>query len=149
MPKHLDSVDPGGYVEPIDVAESDLQAVVDRLGLTDTREAKEARNQIYTALEDLDTAAVRTVKAKTVDDDLRDLDELAKVASPEAMTGPMSQAIDALESLRANNLVLHQRLKSLEHGRKLSDLIIALENGKRRRDCGQSRETPTMAADGL
>ena len=69
MPKHLDSVDPGGYVEPIDVAESDLQAVVDGLGLTDTREAKEARNQIYTALEDLDTAAVRTVKAKTVDDE--------------------------------------------------------------------------------
>ncbi len=66
MPRHFDSVDPGGYVEPIDVAESDLQVVVDRLGLTDGRQAKEARNQIYAALEDLKTNAVRTVRAKTV-----------------------------------------------------------------------------------
>ena len=89
MPKHLDSVDPGGYVEPIDVAESDLQAAVDMLGLTDAQKDKPAPTQIYTALEDLEADTVRTVRAKTVDDDLRDLDELAKVASPETMTAPI------------------------------------------------------------
>ena len=86
MPKLLDSVDPGGYVEPIEVAETDLQAVVNLLGLTDGRVAQDARDRIYSALEDFKTELTRTVRARTVGDDLRDLEDLVRIASPQAMT---------------------------------------------------------------
>lgn len=128
MPRRLDSVNQGGYVEAIDVADSELEAVIGMLSITDARRLEVARDRIYAALEDLKTATARTVKAKPVDDDLRDLSELAKVASPEAMTAPINQAINALESMRTSNPVLHQRLKSLLHGRKLRELIAALKD---------------------
>ncbi len=71
MPRRLDSVNQGGYVEEIEVVESELEAVVAMLGITDDRESDVARNRIYLALEDLETARSRAVKAKTKRENLR------------------------------------------------------------------------------
>jgi hypothetical protein len=56
MPRRLESVNQCGYVEAIDVVESQLEAVVDMLGITDARESEIARKRIWLALEDLKTA---------------------------------------------------------------------------------------------
>ncbi len=66
MPRRLDSVNQGGFVEAIDVVESELKAVVGMLGITDARQSEIARDRIYAALEDLKTARSRTVKARRV-----------------------------------------------------------------------------------
>ncbi len=127
MPRRLDSVNQGGFVEAIDVDESELEAVIGMLGITDARQSEIARDRIYAALEDLKTARSRTVKAKTIREDLRDLEELAEVTNSERMTAPLRRAIDVLESLGANNPVLHRRLKWLIPGRQLRDRITSLQ----------------------
>lgn len=127
MPRRLDSVNQGGYVEAIDVDDRELEAVIDMLGITDARQSEIARERVYTALEDLKTARSRTVKAKTIRENLRDLEELAQVTNPERMTAPLRRAADVLESLEANNPVLHRRLKSLIPGRKFRERITSLQ----------------------
>ncbi len=130
MPRRLDSVNLGGYVEAIDVVESELEAVLGMLGLADARESEAARNRICVALEDLKTARSRTAKAKTIREDLRDLEELAEVTNSETMTAPLRRATDVLESLEANNPVLHRRLKWLFPGRQLRDRITSLQKAE-------------------
>ena len=61
MPRRLDSVNQGGYVEAIEVVESELEAVVGMLGITDARESEAARKRIYHALEHFQTARAHTV----------------------------------------------------------------------------------------
>ena len=127
MPRRLDSVNLGGYVEAIDVVESELGAVIGMLSITDARQSEIARDRIYAALEDLKTARSRTVKAKTIREDLRDLEELAEVTNSETMTAPLRRATDVLESLEANNPVLHRRLKWHFRARQLRDWITSLQ----------------------
>ncbi len=91
MPRRLDSVNQGGYVEATDVVESELEAVVGKLGITEARESEAARDRIHLALEDLKTGRSQTVKAKTIREDLRDLEELTEVTNPELMTAVRSQ----------------------------------------------------------
>ena len=126
MPRRLDSVNQGGYVKAIDVAESKLETVVGKLGIANAQESEAAREQIIVALEDLKTARVHTAKAKTIREDLRDLKELAEATNPETMTVPLRRAADVLESLRMNNPVLDRRLKWLLPGRRLHDRITSL-----------------------
>ena len=130
MPRRLDSVNQGGYVEAIEVVESELEAVVGLLGISDVQESAAARNQIHHALEDFQTARSHTVKAKAIREDLRDLKELAEVTNPEVMSAPLRRATDVLESLRTNNPVLHQRLKWLLPGRKLHDRTTSLQEAE-------------------
>ena len=130
MPRRLDSVNQGGYVEAIDVVDSELEFVVDMLDITDARQSEIARDRIYAALEDLKTARSRTAKAKTIREDLRDLVELAEVTNSERMTAPLRRTTDVLESLEANNPVLHRRLKWLFPGRQLRDRITSLQEAE-------------------
>ncbi len=130
MPRRLDSVNQGGYVEAIDVVDSELEAVLGMLGLADTRQSEMARDRIYAALEDLKTARSGTVKAKTIREDLRDLEELAEATNAERMSAPLRRAIDVLESLGANNPVLHRRLKWLIPGRQFRDRITSLQKAE-------------------
>jgi hypothetical protein len=130
MPRRLDSVNQGGYVEAIDVVHSELEAVIGMLGITDARQSEVARDRIYCALEDLKTARSRTVKAKTIPEDLQDLEELAEVTNSERMTVPLRRATDVLESLEANNPVLHRRLKWLIPGRRFRDRITSLQEAE-------------------
>ena len=130
MPRRLDSVNQGGYVEAIDVVDSELESVVDMLDITDARQSEIARDRIYAALEDLKTARSRTVKARTIREDLRDLEELAEVTDSERMTAPLRRATDVLESLEANNAVFHRRLKSLIPGRQFRDRITSLQEAE-------------------
>jgi hypothetical protein len=127
MPRRLDSVNQGGYVEPIDVVESELNAVVGILGINDARNCEIARERIWLALEDLKTARSQTVKAKTIREDRQDLKELAEVTDPERMSAPLRRAMDALESLKTDNLVLYQRLKSLFPRQQLRDRTTSLQ----------------------
>jgi hypothetical protein len=130
MPRRLDSVNQGGYVEAIEVVECELEAVVGMLGITDARESEAARNRIYLALEDFKTARSHTVKAKTIREDLRDLKELAEATKPETMSTPLRRGADILESLRTGNPVLHQRLKRLFPGGQLRDMISSLQEAE-------------------
>jgi hypothetical protein len=127
MPRRLDSVNQGGYVEPIEVDGSELEAVVGMLGITEARESEAARKRIYLALEDLKTARSRTVKARPTPEDRRDLKELAELTNPDTMTAPLQRAADALESLRTDNPVLHRRLKWLFPRQQLRDRITSLQ----------------------
>ena len=51
MPRRLDSVNQGGYVEAIDIVERDLEAVVAMLDIADARKLEAARVQIVGALD--------------------------------------------------------------------------------------------------
>lgn len=130
MPRRLDSVNQDGYVEAIDVVESELQTVVAMLGITDARKLKAARVQIVGALEDLKTARARTAKAKPIREDLQHIEHLAKVTDPEWITEHLRLALDALERLRETNPVLHQRLKWLMPRRRLRDLTTSLQEAE-------------------
>ena len=93
MPRRLDSVNQGGhYVEAIDVVESDLDAVVAMLGITDAQRSQAARDQIYTQLEDLQTARSRTAKTGTIREDLHALQQLEKATDSEWMTERFSNS---------------------------------------------------------
>ena len=69
MPRSLDTVSLGGYVEGIEVDEDELNSVVAMLEITDPERASAARDQIYNRLEDLKTARSRTAKAKPIRSD--------------------------------------------------------------------------------
>ena len=131
MPRRLNSVNQGGhYVEAIDVVESELEAVVSMLGITDAQESETARRQIYALLEDLKTAQSRTAMAKTIREELRDLGKLTKATDPERMTERLRLALDALEKLRESNPVLRQRLKWVTPQHRLHDQISALKDAE-------------------
>lgn len=130
MPRRLDSVNQGGFVEAIDVAESELKKVVAMLGITNAQKSEAARDQIYARLEDLKTARARTAKAKPIREDLQDLERLAKVTDPEWITERLRGALDALEPLREANPVLHQRLEGLPPRKQLHDRITALREAE-------------------
>jgi hypothetical protein len=127
MPRRLDSVDPGGYVEAIDVDDSELEAVVGMLGITDAQKSDTARHRIHSALEDFKTARSRTVKAMPIRQDHQDLKTLADATDPEWMSVRLRGAMDALESVRTENPVLYQRLKRLTRGWGGRDWITALQ----------------------
>ena len=61
MPRRLDSVNQGGFVEAIDVDESELEAVVGMLGFSDAQKSETARDQIYRALEFFQTARSHSI----------------------------------------------------------------------------------------
>ena len=130
MPRRLDSVNLGGYVEAIDVVDSELEAVVDRLGVNDAQESEAAREQIIVALEDLKTARVHTAKAKPIRDDLRDLKKLRDATNPELTTAPLQRAIEAIESIRSDNPALYQRLKWLFPNRQLHNSLSAIQDSE-------------------
>lgn len=130
MPRRLDSVNQGGYVEAIDVDEGELDAVVAMLGITDARKSESVRNQIFAGLEDLKTARSRTATARPIREDLRDLERLAELTDPERMTERLRRALDVLETLRAENPVLQQRLKWLLPGRQLRRRLTALQQAE-------------------
>lgn len=110
MTRPTQTVNQGGYVEQIEVAESDLEDVVRMLEIDDPETSERARHRIVSALEDLKTDRVRTVKAKTIREDRRDLNHLAKVGDPEVLSRPLRDLLDAIESLEASNPVLFARL---------------------------------------
>jgi hypothetical protein len=126
MPRRLNSVNQGGhYVEAIDVVESELEAVVSMLGITDAQEPETARRQIHARLEDLKTDRARTVMVKTVPEDLQDLEQLAKATDPGWVTERLHFA---LESLQKSNPVLHRRLKWAAPQHRLRDQMTALRD---------------------
>lgn len=127
MPRRLDSVNPGGFVEPIDVAEGEFEAVIALLGMGNDQNWEAARDRMRIALEDFHTARCRTAQAKTVREDLRDLEQLAEVADPERLTAPLRRAIDAAESIRSENPVLDTRLKWHFRGGQLREWRAALQ----------------------
>ncbi len=130
MPRPLDSVNQGGYVEAIEVVESELEAVVGMLGITDAQQSEAAREQIIVVLEDLKTARVHTAKAKPIRDDLRDLEELGDATNPELITAPLQHAIEAIESIRSDNPALYQRLKWLFPNRQLHDSLSTIQDAE-------------------
>lgn len=130
MSRLLDSVNQCGYVEEIDVDESEFETVVAMLGLTDAEKLEAARHRIHGRLEDLKTARSRTVKAGTISEDVRDLEQLAKFTNPAWVSERLNGALDAFESFKAGNLVLHRRLESLFGGRKLHDLFTAFQQAE-------------------
>lgn len=127
MPRRLDSVNQGGYMEAIEVIESELEAVVSMLGTADPQISKSARDRIYALLEDLKAARSQTASAKTIRDDIRDLDQLAETLDPERMTERLRPALDALETLEARNPVLRRRLQWLSPRHSLHDQLISLQ----------------------
>ena len=127
MPRRLSSVNEGGhYVEVIDVVESEFEAVVSMLEITDAQESETARRQIYASLEDLKTDRARIAKAKPIREDLQDLEQLAKATDPEWVTERLHLALDAIESLQKSNPVLHRRLKWATPQHRLRDQMTAL-----------------------
>jgi hypothetical protein len=131
MPRRLNSVNQGGhYVEAIDVVESELEAVVSMLGITDAQESETARHQVHALLEDLKTDRARTVMVKTVPEDLQDLEQLAKATDPGWVTERLHLALDALESLQKSNPVLHRRLKWVAPQHRLRDQMAALKDSE-------------------
>lgn len=130
MPRRLDSVNTGGYVEAIEVDESELEAVLGMLGITDARKAEAARNRVYRALEDLATAHSHTAKAKPIREDLRDLEKLHGATNPEVITAPLQHAIEAIESIRSDNPVVYKRLKSLFSNRQLHESLSAMQDAE-------------------
>lgn len=131
MPRRLDSVNQGGFVEAIDVDESELEAVVGMLGFSDAQKSETARDQIYRALEFFQTARSHSIKAKTIREDRGDLNKLAEAINPETMTARLEDAIAALESLQTENPVLFQRLRSLLSGQELHDVISFLQEAEK------------------
>ncbi len=130
MPRRLNSVNQGGYGKAIDIVESELQAVVAMLGITDAQKSEAARHQIYARLEDLKTDRAQTAKAKPIREDLQDLKQLAKVTDPEWMTERLRLALDALEPLREANPVLHRRLQRVPSRHRLRDHMTALKEAE-------------------
>ena len=108
MPRRLDSVNQGGFVEAIDVDESELEAVVGMLGFSDAQKSETARDQIYRALEFFQTTRSHSIKAKTIREDRGDLNKLAEAINPETMTTRLEAAVAALESLQTENPVLFE-----------------------------------------
>lgn len=129
MPRALESLDQGGYVEPIDVTTADLDQIVTLLKLTDPSEHGRVREQIYLRLEDFKTARARTAKAKPISDDLRDLETVATAMDPIRAIDQPDLALDALESLRSKNPVLYRRLQWQLSPRRIPDLIRAVDHG--------------------
>lgn len=129
MPRALDSLNQGGYVEPIDVTDADLNPVVALLKLTDQAARDRAREQIYGRLEDFKTARARTAKAKPISDDLRDLETVTTAMEPMRAIDQPDLALDALESLRSKNFVLYRRLQWQLGPRRIPDLIRAVDQG--------------------
>lgn len=127
MPRSLDSVTLGGYVEGIEVDEDELNSVVAMLGITDPERASAARDQIYNRLEDLKTARSRTAKAKPIRGDLQDLKGLETVFRSKEIEADHHRALDALESLQTSNPVLSRRLQWQLRPRRIHDLITAIE----------------------
>lgn len=129
MPRALESLNQGGYVEPIDVTDADLDRVVALLNLTDPSARDRARDQIYGRLEDFKTARVRTAKAKPISDDLCDLETVMTAMEPMRAIDQPDLALDALESLRSKNFVLYRRLQWQLGPRRIPDLIRAVDQG--------------------
>lgn len=100
MPRSLDTVSLGGYVEGIEVDEDELNSVVAMLEITDPERASAARDQIYNRLEDLKTARSRTAKAKPIRSDLHDLKNLETVFRSKQIKADHHRALDALESFK-------------------------------------------------
>jgi hypothetical protein len=82
------------------------------------------------APEDLKTARSRTVKAKPIRDDLRELEELRDVMAPELINAPIQRAIEAIESIRSDNSALYGRLKLLFSNRQLRDSLSAIQDAE-------------------
>ncbi|MDX2035338.1 MAG: hypothetical protein SFX72_01705 [Isosphaeraceae bacterium] len=129
MPRALESLNQGGYVEPIDVTDADLDRVVALLNLTDQAARDRAREQIYGRLEDFKTARVRTAKAKPISDDRLDLEAVSTAMEPMRAIDQPDLALDALESLRSKNFVLYRRLQWQLGPRRIPDLIRAVDQG--------------------
>jgi hypothetical protein len=100
------------------------------LGITDAQKSEAARDQIYTHLEDLQTARSRTANAKPIREDLQDLKQLAKATDPEWMTERLRAGLDVLESFQVSNPVLHQRLKWVAPRNRLRDQTTALKEAE-------------------
>lgn len=125
MPRPLDSVSQGGFVKEIEVVESNLDAVVSMLGITDPQKSRQARDWIYSLLEDFETARVQMVPAKSIRKDVQDLEVLAEVVHTASLTVRISNVLDALEALRTRNPVLHRRLRWVSPRNLLHDPITA------------------------
>ncbi len=129
MPRRLDSVNQGGYVEEIRVDEGQLDRVVAMLGLTDPQRTEAARYRIFGRLEDLKTARSRTAKVKPIRTDTRDLNDLRKAMDLKQIKDNPCRAQDALESLRTSNPVLHRRLQSELRRHGFHVRLMAVEHG--------------------
>ena len=128
MPRRLDFVFLGGYVEPIDVDEDKLNDVVAMLGITDLERAAAARDRICSRRGPQD-GAVATERAHPIRSDLQDLKKLEEVVNSKQLEENRRRALDALESLRSTNPVLLQRLQWALRPRRIHDLVSAIERG--------------------
>lgn len=111
MARRLDTVVLCGYAPSLDVSDDGLDVVVARLKITDEARRLEARGRIYRRLEDFKSARSRTVRSKTNRINLRDLKRLEELAKAECAMVRFHLTLDGLESLRAENPVLHRRLQ--------------------------------------
>ena len=116
MPRRVDPVVLPGYVEPVDIDQQALDAVVAMLEISDDERAAQARASISRRLEDLATRQAHTVRAERVKQDRADLNELATLTNPHRLSERVGIALDQLESLRARNPVLFARLEGVFGG---------------------------------
>ena len=111
MPRALDSINKGGFVEEVSIDEREFKVVLGLLEIESTERSEHAAAQLRMALEDFQTARNRTVRAKSIRDDLRDLKALTRAVDPDDKKTPIGRALEALASIAAENPVLHRRLK--------------------------------------
>ena len=130
MKRRLDSVIRSGYVEAIDIVESDLEAVVKMLEITDAPQSQMARDRIYSRLEDFQTARARTATADTIREDIRTLERLAEALDPERLAERVRPALDSLDTLRETNPVLHRRLEWTAPRNRLHDRFVSLQDAE-------------------